>query len=257
MVVGLDNAGKSTLFNALTGAGVMAQDLLFATLDPTVRRLDLPGGAQAVAADTVGFVRDLPHDLVAAFQATLEESREASLLLVVADASDPERQEKFAQVEAVLAEIGADEVPRLNVYNKIDLVDGLDEGVRRDEAGDIDAVYLSAEVGAGVDLLRDALVERLQGAVQELEVQIPWAAGGVRSALYGRTEILEEAVDGERGWKLRLRAAPGLVRSVLSAQGDDAVRKLITVHDLESRRGPEPEDAISDDGTGAVVPKQA
>ena len=126
------------------------------------------------------------------------------MLLVVADASDPERQEKFAQVEAVLAEIGADEVPRLNVYNKIDLVDGLDEGVRRDEAGDINAVYLSAEVGAGVDLLRDALVERLQGAVQELEVQIPWAAGGVRSALYGRTEDTRR--DGRRRTGLEIAA---------------------------------------------------
>ena len=256
-LVGYTNAGKSTLFNALTGAGVMAQDLLFATLDPTVRRLDLPGGARAVAADTVGFVRDLPHDLVAAFQATLEESREASLLLVVADASDPERQEKFVQVEAVLAEIGADDVPRLTVFNKIDLVEGLEAGIRRDDAGDANAVYLSAEIGSGVELLRDTLVERLQGSVQELEVQIPWAAGGVRSALYGRTEVLEETVDGERGWKLRLRAAPGLVRSVLSSQGDDAVRKLITVQDLQSRQGYEAEDSINDDETGAAMPKQA
>src|SRR3546814_62944 len=120
-LVGYTNAGKSTLFNALTGAGAYAADKLFATLDPTVRRLELPGGTVAIA-DTVGFVRDLPHELVAAFRSTLSEAREADLLLHVVDASDPLRAERIAQVDAVLAEVGAGEIPQLLVYNKIDKV---------------------------------------------------------------------------------------------------------------------------------------
>src|SRR5687767_12352888 len=123
-LVGSTNAGKSTLFNALTGAAAYAADQLFATLDPTVRRIALPGGG-AVLADTVGFVRDLPHELVAAFRSTLSEAREADLLLHVVDAADPLREERIAQVDAVLTEIGASEIPQLLVYNKIDRI-GID-----------------------------------------------------------------------------------------------------------------------------------
>ena len=122
-LVGYTNAGKSTLFNALTGADAYAADLLFATLDPTVRRIALPGGS-VVLADTVGFVRDLPHELVAAFRSTLAEAREADLLLHVIDAADPLREERIAQVDAVLEEIGAGEIPQLLVYNKIDRIEG-------------------------------------------------------------------------------------------------------------------------------------
>ena len=119
-LVGYTNAGKSTLFNALTGSEVYIADQLFATLDPTVRRLSLPGGAPVVLADTVGFIRELPHELVAAFQSTLQEAREAHLLLHVVDASDPRRDEHIHQVDSVLNEIGAGEIPQLRVYNKID-----------------------------------------------------------------------------------------------------------------------------------------
>src|ERR1019366_5928970 len=119
-LVGYTNAGKSTLFNALTGSEVYIADQLFATLDPTVRRLRLPGGAPVVVADTVGFIRELPHELVAAFQSTLQDAREAHLLLHVVDASDPRRDERIEQVDTVLNEIGAGDIPQLRVYNKID-----------------------------------------------------------------------------------------------------------------------------------------
>src|ERR1700689_555253 len=122
-LVGYTNAGKSTLFNALTGSEVYIADQLFATLDPTVRRLSLPGGAPVVLADTVGFIRELPHDLGAAFQSTLQEAREAHLLLHVVDASGPRRDEHIHQVDSVLNEIGAGEIPQLRVYNKIDRLD--------------------------------------------------------------------------------------------------------------------------------------
>src|SRR5688572_29855923 len=122
-LVGYTNAGKSTLFNAMTGSGVYADDRLFATLDPTVRKVDGKGAA-LVLADTVGFVRDLPHDLVAAFRSTLAEARDADLLLHVIDAADPRRDERIDEVQAVLAEIGAGEIPQVQVWNKIDLVDG-------------------------------------------------------------------------------------------------------------------------------------
>ena len=122
-LVGYTNAGKSTLFNAMTGADAYAADQLFATLDPTVRRVRLPGG-EVVLADTVGFVRDLPHELVAAFRSTLSEARDADLLLHVIDAADPLREDRIAQVDEVLQEIGAGDVPQVLVYNKIDRVDG-------------------------------------------------------------------------------------------------------------------------------------
>jgi GTP-binding protein HflX len=162
-LVGYTNAGKSTLFNRLTGAEGYAADQLFATLDTTLRRLDIPGATPIVLSDTVGFIRDLPHDLIAAFQATLKEAVDADLLLHVADASHAARDDQIAAVDAVLAEIGAEHVPRTLVLNKTD-VTGLDPGVQRDEYGKIRAVRLSALTGAGVAELRAALAERFPRA---------------------------------------------------------------------------------------------
>ena len=158
-LVGYTNAGKSTLFNALTGAGTYAADQLFATLDTLTRRLRLPDGTVVVLSDTVGFVRDLPHQLVEAFRATLDETAQADLLLHVVDSSAPDREEQIEQVERVLAEIGADEVPVIVVNNKIDLV-GLAPEVHRDPCDNIDRVLVSARTGAGIDALRAALGER-------------------------------------------------------------------------------------------------
>jgi GTP-binding protein HflX len=158
-LVGYTNAGKSTLFNRLTGAGAIAANQLFATLDTTLRKVHVPGGAAVVLSDTVGFIRDLPHDLVAAFRSTLTEAADADLLLHVIDGSSTERDMQEQSVEAVLEEIGASDVPRIRVVNKIDAT-GLSPGVERDACGTIVTVRLSALTGAGCDDLLSALAER-------------------------------------------------------------------------------------------------
>jgi GTP-binding protein HflX len=162
-LVGYTNAGKSTLFNALAGAGSFAADQLFATLDPLSRRIRLEpdAGTDCVLTDTVGFIRDLPPQLVAAFKSTLEESAEADLLLHVIDAASPARTEQIAEVERILDEIGAGGVPRIAVYNKIDRA-GIPPEVRRDPCGTIAAVFLSALSGDGIDSLRAAIAERIR-----------------------------------------------------------------------------------------------
>lgn len=200
-LVGYTNAGKSTLFNALTGADAYAADQLFATLDPTVRRIELAGGG-VVLADTVGFVRDLPHELVAAFRSTLSEAREADLLLHVIDADDPLREERMAQVDAVLSEIGAGEIPQLLVFNKIDRIEGAEP--RIDQRGeDRHAVWLSARDGLGLDLLREALGERLGLRRVIGEVVLPTDAGRLRARLHALGAIRGEDHDAD-GWRLRV-----------------------------------------------------
>jgi GTPase len=190
-LVGYTNAGKSTLFNALTGSEVYIADQLFATLDPTVRRLRLRGGAPVVLADTVGFIRELPHELVAAFQSTLQEAREAHLLLHVVDASDPRRDEHIQQVDTVLDEIGAGEIPQLRVYNKIDRLE-LDAKLERSADGRPCAVWICAATGLGLDLLREAIGERLDLNVQRLWMHLPPAAGALRARLYAASVVRDE-----------------------------------------------------------------
>ena len=203
-LVGYTNAGKSTLFNALTRAGVYAADQLFATLDPTVRRLDdLPCGPLALA-DTVGFVRKLPHDLVAAFRATLAEARDADLLLHVSDAADAEREQHVAVVDAVLEEIGAGAVPQLAVLNKVDLLERA-PALERDEAGVPRRVWLSAAHGAGLDLLRTALGELLGGQRVIGALHLPPHAGRLHAKLARLGAIAEERFD-DAGWHLHIVA---------------------------------------------------
>ncbi len=165
-LVGYTNAGKSTLFNRLTHANAYTADQLFATLDTTSRRLYLGPGATVVLSDTVGFVRHLPHTLVAAFRATLEETRDADLLVHVVDCSDPEREEQIEAVNGVLEEIGADTVPQLLVYNKADRLPGAQAGMERDAYGTISRIRASALTGAGVELIRQAFLEACQAARQ-------------------------------------------------------------------------------------------
>ena len=160
-LVGYTNAGKSTLFNRLTQSGVYAADQLFATLDTTSRKLFIPEGGPVVLSDTVGFIKHLPHALVDAFGATLEEAVQADLLLHVIDVSSDNREDQIAQVNKVLAEIGASEVPQVMVLNKIDRA-GMEPGLERDEYGKIHKVWVSAQSGAGLELLRQALAEHQQ-----------------------------------------------------------------------------------------------
>jgi len=157
-LVGYTNAGKSTLFNALVNARVFAADQLFATLDTTSRRIYLGEAGNVIISDTVGFIRDLPHQLVAAFRATLEETISADVLLHVVDAASPARMEQIEQVNAVLKEIGADMIPQILVWNKIDIAN-LEPAIERDEYDKIRRVFVSAKSGAGLDLLRQAITE--------------------------------------------------------------------------------------------------
>jgi GTP-binding protein HflX len=160
-IVGYTNAGKSTLFNALARAGALEQDRLFATLDTTTRRIWLPEAGNVVVSDTVGFIRDLPHGLVAAFRATLEETVHADLLMHVIDASSTVREEQAEAVNKVLAEIPAGQAPQLLVWNKIDAA-GLEPAVERDQYGRISRVFMSARTGAGLEGLRRAITEFAQ-----------------------------------------------------------------------------------------------
>ncbi len=190
-LVGYTNAGKSTLFNTLTDSGVYAADQLFATLDPTLRRLDLAGVGHCILADTVGFIRHLPHDLVEAFRSTLEETAEADVLLHVIDASDPERNAYIEQVNLVLQQIGAEDIPQIRVYNKIDLID-TEARIDRDEYGVPIRVWVSAQTGAGMQLLQQALSDfLLQEKVQGRLVLRP-DQGNIRAALYQMGAINHE-----------------------------------------------------------------
>lgn len=192
-LVGYTNAGKSTLFNRLTQADVYVQDQLFATLDPTLRRLDLPEGDVLVLADTVGFISKLPHELVAAFKSTLQETVEADLLLHVVDAASHCRADNMAEVESVLTQIGAESVPRLEVFNKIDLQEHAEARVERDGDGIIVRVWVSAQTGEGMDLLLEALQERFHQAHVKHNLRLSAADGRVRALLYQRARVLNES----------------------------------------------------------------
>jgi len=190
-LVGYTNAGKSTLFNALSGAQAYVADQLFATLDPTVRRLRLQGGTAVVVADTVGFIRELPHELVAAFQSTLTEARAATLLLHVVDASNPRRDEQTHAVNAVLEEIGARDIPQIVVYNKIDRL-AVPARVDRDADGRATAVWISAQQGVGLELLLNAIAERLARVARRARLKVPAGAGALRSRLYAARAVRAE-----------------------------------------------------------------
>jgi GTPase len=191
-LVGYTNAGKSTLFNALTGADAFIADQLFATLDPTVRRIRLPGGTPVVVADTVGFIRELPHELVAAFRSTLTEAREATLLLHVIDATNPRREEQTRAVESVLTEIGAGAIPQILVFNKIDRL-AMPARVDRDGDGRVTGVWISAEKRLGLELLAGALAERLARVARRATVKVPASAGALRSRLYAAQAVRAES----------------------------------------------------------------
>jgi len=205
-LVGYTNAGKSTLFNTVTAADVYAADQLFATLDPTLRRLQITDVGEVVLADTVGFIRHLPHDLVAAFKATLQETRQASLLMHVIDAADLRVNENIDAVNEVLAEIEADEIPTLLIMNKIDMLEDFEPRIDRNEENMPVRVWLSAQTGAGVPLLWQALSERLAGEIASYELRLPPGAGKLRSRFYQLQAIEREwnEEDGSTGMQIRM-----------------------------------------------------
>jgi GTP-binding protein HflX len=201
-LVGYTNAGKSTLLNRLTNAGVLVQDQLFSTLDPTVRRLHLPGGETVLLSDTVGFVRQLPHQLVEAFRSTLEEVRDADLLLHIIDASSPDTDGRINAVDSVLREIDAGDVPRLLVWNKADAADRDD--VKALLASHPGSVAISAATGVGVTELLTAIGDRLRALARVTELVVPYDRGDVLAALHRAGEVLVEVHD-EHATRVRVR----------------------------------------------------
>ena len=239
-LVGYTNAGKSTLFNALTGADAYAADQLFATLDPTVRRIGLASG-RVVLADTVGFVRDLPHELVAAFRSTLSEAREADLLVHVIDAADPLREERIGQVDKVLGEIGAGDIPQLLVFNKIDRIEGA--LARRDvpepanghgddalPGGTVgvgrERVWISARDGLGLDLLQEALSARLAQRRIVAELELPPEAGRLRARLHQLDAVRGESHD-EHGWRIQVDLSEADAARLAAQDDGAALRPLL------------------------------
>ncbi|MCO5786502.1 GTPase HflX [Pseudomonas sp. G11-1] len=206
-LVGYTNAGKSTLFNTLTESAVYAADQLFATLDPTLRRVELDDIGPVIMADTVGFIRHLPHKLVEAFRATLEESSQADLLLHVIDAADEERTSNIEQVNLVLGEIGANELPMLEIYNKIDLLDNFEPQIQRDGDGVAVRVWLSAREGKGLELLAQAVAERLGDDIVQQSVVLEHAEARLRAQFYAAGAVTAEriAADGRQELDLRLQ----------------------------------------------------
>ena len=217
-LVGYTNAGKSTLFNRLTEAKIYAADQLFATLDPTLRKITLPGGAEMILADTVGFVQNLPHALVDAFRATLEEAVEADVLIFVQDGAHPDRLMQEGAVLEVLQEIGAKKVPRVVVMNKVDrrpeVVPGIDESAR---------VWISAKSGIGLDVLTTVLAEAIGQAPAEHQLELKPCEGKLRAKLYQEADVLAESITDLGDTKLFVRISDKRLASLIKEVGRSSV----------------------------------
>ncbi|HAR04761.1 MAG TPA: GTPase HflX [Pseudomonas sp.] len=231
-LVGYTNAGKSTLFNALTESEVYAANQLFATLDPTLRRLELEDVGPVILADTVGFIRHLPHKLVESFRATLEESSNADLLLHVIDAHEPERDQQIEQVLAVLGEIGANELPMLEVYNKLDLLEGIEPQIQRDADGKPQRVWVSARDGLGLDLLRQAVAELLGDDLFVGTLCLPQRLGRLRAQFFELGAVQCETHDEEGGSLLEVRLPRVELNRLISREGL-RVDEFIEQHTLQ------------------------
>ena len=218
-LVGYTNAGKSTLFNRLTNANVYADDKLFATLDSTIRRVILPAAGEAVIADTVGFIRDLPHELVEAFKSTLEETRQANVLLHVVDASDANNRDKIEQVEGIIEQIDAQNIPSIIVMNKIDEIGDFSPRVDKDNDGKIYRVWLSAHSGEGIDLIYKALSQSLSGMMTYARIQLDVQSAFIRSEIH-KVGFIEKEIMNEFGqWLLEINVTRHYLERLLVKQG--------------------------------------
>ena len=226
-LVGYTNAGKSTLFNRLTNSTVYAADQLFATLDPTLRRITLPDVGSVIMADTVGFIRHLPHDLVAAFKATLQETREADLQLHVIDCADERMEDNMAQVQSVLAEIEADDLPQLQVFNKLDAVPDAQPRIERDDEGKPKAVWLSALSGDGCQLLLDAITELLLPGIAQHTLRLPVDSGRLRSLFYQMKAIRSESFSEDGELMLEVRLPQSDWNRLLKQEGEALVAFIV------------------------------
>lgn len=233
-LVGYTNAGKSTLFNALTASEVYAADQLFATLDPTLRKLGIPDGA-VILADTVGFIRHLPHDLVAAFKATLQETREADLLLHVVDCVDDNMGDNFEQVQAVLKELDADEIPQLIVCNKIDLLEEVEPKIDYNDEGVPIRVWVSAQQKIGFDLLLEAVTALIGDTIVSLDLKIPATAGHYLGQFYKLDVLQSKDYDdlgncvasirlSEADWHRLVKQSQGELESFVLESVDEVIK---------------------------------
>ncbi|WP_407729571.1 ribosome rescue GTPase HflX [Pseudomonas helleri] len=231
-LVGYTNAGKSTLFNAVTQSDVFAADQLFATLDPTLRRVDLDDLGPIVLADTVGFIRHLPHKLVEAFRSTLEESSNSDLLLHVIDAHEPERMQQIEQVMIVLNEIGAQDLPILEVYNKIDLLEGVEPQIQRDADGKPQRVWLSARENQGLELLEQAIAELLGSDLFVGTLRLPQRFARLRAQFFELGVVQKEAHDDEGSSLLDVRLPRSELNRLVSREGMQPL-EFIEEHTLQ------------------------
>lgn len=225
-LVGYTNAGKSTLFNTLTESDVYAAQQMFATLDPTLRKIHIHDLGNIVLADTVGFIRHLPHKLVEAFKATLQETVEADLLLHIVDAASEERDDNLLEVNKVLKEIGADQVPVLMVYNKIDRLENVQPNLVRNELGKPVEVWLSAKTGQGTDLLQKAIAELMSEELVDQDIVLTPSDGQLRALLFQKKAVLSEDYDSQGDMRLHVRLQDKDFRQILAQCGIDPNRFL-------------------------------
>ncbi len=202
--VGYTNAGKSTLFNYLTDANVKVEDQLFATLDPTLRRINTDNGNEIILTDTVGFIRDLPHELIESFKATLDEVKEADLLIHIIDVDQEQRQQRIDEVNQVISMIGASHVAQIEVYNKIDIHSAQKRRIEISENNKITRIWLSSRTGEGVDLLLEAMNRYLNKHKRPHYINIPVSAGQLRAKLFDIGAVKQENIDDMGGWVMRV-----------------------------------------------------